>query len=141
MNKLGLIIILILSLSGCKSKTGNITEVKKQVVFPGVQQGKTFMKYTAKIELYKPVTILSVSIDNGEKKIAVKDFSIIDLKSGKIMKNNKPLPEGIYYFDADLEKNPDLEKDSDFLLIEIQNEGKTEKFKLPVKKADAIMRR
>jgi hypothetical protein len=142
MKKFSIIILsLILGLSGCKSKIGNISEVKKQVVFPGVSQGKIYMKYSAKIELFKPVKISSVKIITVENEIPVTDFSITDLKTGKILKNDMEIPTGMFFFNTDLEKTPDLEKDGDYLQINIQNGEKTETFKIAVVKGQPIMHR
>ena len=136
-----LIFALIVSLSGCKSKIGKISEVKKQVVFPGVPQGKIYMKYSAKIELFKPVKITSIKIITTGQEIPVTDYAVVNLRSGNIVNNNNEIPAGLYYFSTDLEKTATLEKDGDFIQIDVKNGEKNETFKIAVVKGENIMHR
>jgi hypothetical protein len=132
-------ILLILGFVGCKSDIGKITEVNKHIVFPGVPNGKVYIKYSAEMELYKPVKIISVSIVNKEKSFPIEDYSVIDRKNKKIYK--KELQPGNYYFDADLIHSDELEKANDFLEIIVKSDNKTKVFKIAVTKGPAIIRK
>ncbi len=113
-----------LLLTGCKPNFGKISDVKKTIIFPGVPQGKTFMKYSAKLDLEKPIEIISVDIINNEKIIPVKIYSIVNLKTGKINRDKKHITQGSYLFETHLESNENLEKGKDKLRISFKYHNK-----------------
>ncbi len=132
---------LILSFISCKSDIGTITNVKKSVVYPGVPQAETFVRYKADIELYKPVKIVKVILQNKEKEIIIDKFSLISFPNGTLINRNNEIKEGRYFFSANITPANDFENTDDELKFIISVDDKEKVFKVKVKKDKPIYRK
>ncbi len=106
----------------CKSSFTTVTDVKKALVMPGVPQGQIYINYTATIELTAPAVLQEAFLKQGDKSIPLTDYSLIDLATGSIMKNDAVLPVGKYFFSARLIKQENTDKKEDVLNLRFKNE-------------------
>jgi len=131
-------VIFLFSVIACQSDIGKISNAKKSMVFPGVPQAKKFIKYQAEVELYKPVSVSKIVIENENGEMQLNNFSFIHLPDGKIMKNNQILPEGKYMFGANVDAVETLANSDDELKITILVEGKEKTLQVKVTQGDPV---
>jgi len=133
--------IVLMSISACKSQLGTWSEVKKSVVFPGVEEGSKYMVYTADFKVLKPLKINKINLLLPDKSLEIKDYKIIDKKAGIILPGKKIIPAGDYRLKADLIYSEELAQKGDQLQIHLQSEtGKTFIITAPVIQGEIIMR-
>ena len=136
-----LISLVLLSLTACKSVLGEISEVKKSVVFPGVEHGAKYMKYTADFKVIKPLKINKVELLLPDKTILIDDYKIADKKANIVLPRKKPIQPGEYRFEADLLFSKELTAKGDRLKIQVESEsGKTYELTAAIVEGKPIMR-
>ena len=133
--------IIILSILACKSVLGEISEVKKSVVYPGVEHGHKYMKYTAGFKVIKPLKINKVELLLSDKSILIEDYKIVDKKAGIVLPRKKFIQPGNYLFEADLLFVKELTGKGDRLKIQVESEsGKTYELTTNIVEGETIMR-
>ena len=133
--------ILILSLTACKSVLGELSNVKKSVVYPGVEHGTKYMKYTADFKVIKPLKIIKIDLILPDKTRLIEDYKIVDKKAGIVLPRKKLIPAGEYKFNADLIFSEELLQKGDKLQIHLQSEsGKTYVITTEIAQGETIMR-
>ncbi len=128
-----------LSFQSCDQNIGEITNVKKSAVFPGVEHGNFYYKYTAAVHLNKPVFVDSVIITNEKNTLQLAKFSLIKKSDGQIINTDKEIPKGDYYFSAEVLKMPDLEQTNDKLVVQVHYHNNEYILSKPVEDSKPIM--
>lgn len=128
MNKV--LLILIIVLTSCKSI--NVDVINKQIVTPGIPSGVTKIKYDTKLTIQQNTRLESIKIKN--RKESELNFSIIDLKNGRLLNSNEELVKGTYYIEMYIPYKKSLEKSVESLIFRF----KTEKEKIIMKQTVLI---
>ncbi len=142
MKYLSVIFILLImgsTLQSCNENIGKITKAEKSVVYPGVEQGNIYIRYTAHIHLNKPVLLKSVEISDGKSALLLSKFSLVREKDGKIIDVHKEIPKGDYFFKAEILENIAPKSDKDKLIVQFIYKDQSFILKTPVKNAPPIM--
>ena len=109
----------ILLLSACKPEVGQLSQVTKTVVFPGLEHAPMQVHYKANVLLNKPVIVKQLSIKNNQV-IDVTDYKLFSLKSHTYIDVSKVIPKGDYRLLIILPETPELSKSEDTLVIQFQ---------------------
>ena len=115
------ILILLLATTliwSCKEKIGKVQNATKTVIFPGIPRAKIEIQYTANVTLFKDIRLVEIKVKrNNEEEKKNKNISIINAKSGKIMKTDALLPAGDYFMEARIPFEKKYEETKDKLII------------------------
>ena len=119
-------ILVIFTLSSCKSKIAKINTIQKKIVYPGKQGEKITINYSANIKVLKEFKIDGITLVSNSEKIPIDKFSIIELPNGKIMQKTQKLPVGEYFFETSITFQDRFEKSIDYFnfIMSLSNEKK-----------------
>ncbi len=140
MKKILLLLLLSTTLIwSCKEKIGKIQNAAKAVVYPGTPHAKIKIQYTAQIALFKEVRLLEVKIKNKHKEeFQLKNISITDAKTGKIMKTDTILPAGNYFMDARMPYDKNREEAKDKMIVLLSGDKTTYKYVIDIIKKEPV---
>jgi hypothetical protein len=113
-------LMLVIVLFGCKSI--DIKDVKKQLVLPGYNLGKTKLKYSTTITSKEDFKIMSLKIDKIDKEF--KSFSIIELPTGKLKNVDQKLVAGSYFIELSISENLVSKESVDIVTLTISINNK-----------------
>ncbi len=120
-------------------KTIEITEIKKQIVTPGLPSGVIVLKYSGKFTTTENTLIKSISVSGISKPIST--FTITNLTDGLLLQQNEILKKGEYYIEFKTDWKKELENSIDTVkfITEINGKEKTIS-KVTTKNKDILMK-